>query len=262
MPNHYHLLVETPQANLSRGLGWLQTTYSVRFNRRHQRCGHLFQGRFKAHLGEADSYAKALLRYLHLNPVRPRDKSAPVPRERREALEQYRWSSHRAYLGREAAPAWLCTEWLSFFGQNPKSARREYGRFVVAAFGHVVESPWEGLRLGLVLGGEELLARVRALVKAKPKSDELRWMAHAESGGKRRAAARALAEREKERPLQIWIRVQLGGERRVDVARAYGYKDGSAITHLLKRLAANEAVRRRLTALEAEHVNRASSFKS
>jgi REP element-mobilizing transposase RayT len=64
MPNHYHLLVETPQANLSRGIGWLQTTYSVRFNRRHRRSGHLFQGRFKAHLVEADSYAKTLLRYL------------------------------------------------------------------------------------------------------------------------------------------------------------------------------------------------------
>jgi REP element-mobilizing transposase RayT len=199
MPNHFHLLVETPQANLSRGIGWLQTTYSIRFNRRHKRSGHLFQGRFKAHLVEAKSYAKTVLRYLHLNPVRPRDKSAPVPRERRPALEQYRWSSHRAYLGREAAPAWLCTEWLRFFGRPTASARREYGRFVAAAFGRVVESPWEGLRLGLVLGGEELLARVRALVKAKPKSDERRWTARADRGGKRLAAARALAKREKER---------------------------------------------------------------
>jgi hypothetical protein len=177
-------------------------------------------------------------------------------------LAQYPWSGHRAYLGQKAAPAWLCTEWLSFFGRSAKAARREYRRFIAGAFGKILESPWEGLRLSLVLGGEELLTRVRALVKAKPKSDEIRWTARAESGGKRRAAAQALAGREKEQRLQIWIRVRLGGERRVDVARSYGYKDGSAITHLLKRLAANEAVRRRLTALEAEHAKCASSVKS
>ena len=54
MSNHYHLLIQTPRANLSAAVGWLQTTYSVRFNRRHRRSGHLYQGRFKAHLVEAD----------------------------------------------------------------------------------------------------------------------------------------------------------------------------------------------------------------
>jgi hypothetical protein len=76
------------------------------------------------------------------------------------------------------------------------------------------------------------------------------------------AAAQALAEEQEDRRLQIWLRVRLGGERRVDVNRAYGYKDGSAITHLLKRLAEDDAVQRRLTALEAEHAKRVSSFKS
>ena len=70
MPNHYHLLVQTPRANLSRAIGWLQTTYCMRFNRRHRRCGHLVQGRFKAHLIDADAYARQLVRYVHLNPVR------------------------------------------------------------------------------------------------------------------------------------------------------------------------------------------------
>ena len=69
MPNHYHLIVETPLGNLSRAIGWLQTTYTIRFNRRHRRSGHLFQGRFKAHVVEADSYSMELLRYVHLNPV-------------------------------------------------------------------------------------------------------------------------------------------------------------------------------------------------
>ncbi len=103
MPNHYHLLLQTPRANLSASVGWLQTTYSVRFNRRHRRSGHLFQGRFKAHLVEADAYAQQLVQYIHLNPVRPRDRRQPLPAERRKDLAGYAWSSHRAYagLGRE-----------------------------------------------------------------------------------------------------------------------------------------------------------------
>jgi REP element-mobilizing transposase RayT len=75
MPNHYHLLLETPQPNLSQAVGWLQVTYTVRFNRRHRRSGHLFQGRFKAQLIEADEYAQGLVEYVHLNPVRPRRKN-------------------------------------------------------------------------------------------------------------------------------------------------------------------------------------------
>ena len=66
MPNHYHLLLQTPRANLSDAAGWLQTTYSIRFNRRHRRSEHLFQGRFKAHLVEADGYARALIKSIHL----------------------------------------------------------------------------------------------------------------------------------------------------------------------------------------------------
>ena len=78
-----------------------------RFNRRHRRSGHLYQGRFKAHLVEADGYARQLLKYIHLNPVRPKDKRTPIPVERREELAAYRWSSHPAYaaVAGVAAPA-------------------------------------------------------------------------------------------------------------------------------------------------------------
>ena len=70
-----------PSKKRWRGSGWLQTTYSVRFNRRHRRSGHLFQGRFKAHLVEEDAYARELIKYMHLNPVRPKDKRKPIPPE-------------------------------------------------------------------------------------------------------------------------------------------------------------------------------------
>ena len=104
MPNHYHLLVETPGANLSRGIGWLQTTYTIRFNRRHRRSGHLFQGRFKAHLIETDSYATELLRYLLPSIPSVLGTKARWSRQPGGAtLQAYPWSSHRAYLGQAAA---------------------------------------------------------------------------------------------------------------------------------------------------------------
>jgi len=70
MPNHYHLVIETPRPYLSQAMGWLQTTYTIRFNRRHRRSGHLFQGRFKAHVVDRDAYARTLVCYVHLDPVR------------------------------------------------------------------------------------------------------------------------------------------------------------------------------------------------
>jgi REP element-mobilizing transposase RayT len=105
MPNH--LLLQTPRANLSAAVGWFQTRYSVRFSRRHRRSGHLYQGRFKTHLVEADGYARQLLKYIQLNPVRPKDKRTPIPVARREELAASRWSGHPAYaaVAGVAAPA-------------------------------------------------------------------------------------------------------------------------------------------------------------
>ena len=99
MGNHYHMLVGTPRANLSRGMGWLQATYTARFNARHRRRGHLFAGRYKAQIVEADEYARWLVEYLHLNPVRPVNKRQPLDPARQEELKRYRWSSHGDYAG-------------------------------------------------------------------------------------------------------------------------------------------------------------------
>ncbi|MFQ5847093.1 MAG: transposase [Candidatus Methylomirabilales bacterium] len=90
MPNHVHLLLETGDVVLSRIMQWLGTTYTQYFNRRHHKIGHLFQGRYKAILCDKDAYLLALVRYLHLNPVRAGLVKNPA---------KYRWSSHCAYLG-------------------------------------------------------------------------------------------------------------------------------------------------------------------
>ncbi len=176
----------------ARGLGWAQATWAARFNRRHRRSGHLLQGRFKAHLVDADAYARQLVRYVHLNPVRPRDRRRPVPPERREAFEAYRWSSHRAYAGTAAAgesPQWLSLEWLNYWqeaagrGARLARVRRAYRADLASCFGEPAPSPWAGLRGGLVLGGEELWKMAQALLSGSPRRLESEWAPrHARTG--------------------------------------------------------------------------------
>jgi putative transposase len=236
MANHYHLVLGTPQANLSRAMGWLQTTYTVRFNARHRRSGHLFQGRFKAQLVEADEYARWLVEYVHLNPVRPRQRAAVVPPERAKELAQYRWSSHRAYAGLERRPAtWLCLDWLVYWGGSRRPAQREYRKAMGRAFGREVSNPWQGLRRGLVLGGEELLRKSEQLLEKKGGLEEVRWT-QTEETARVRAHMKTLIEAEGDERVKIWARVRLGNERGVDVAREMGYRSSSAITMLVRRL--------------------------
>ena len=102
MTNHVHLALQAGETPLSAGMQNLGLRYTQHLNARLRRVGHVFQGRFKAFLVDQDAYGLALVRYLHLNPVRARLVRAPAA---------YRWSSHRAYLGREGL-AWLSTDWV------------------------------------------------------------------------------------------------------------------------------------------------------
>jgi len=122
MSNHYHLLIETPQANLSVATQWLNVSYSVYFNKRHRRKGHLFQGRFKAILLDANEYLILLSRYIHLNPVRAKIVTHPL---------EYSWSSYPVFAGKRQKPDWLTTETvLSYFGKEKKEATRNYKSYV------------------------------------------------------------------------------------------------------------------------------------
>ncbi len=240
MPNHYHLVVQTPQANLSQAIGWLQTTYSIRFNRRHRRSGHLFQGRFKAQVVEADAYACRLVVYIHLNPVRPADKGQAIPAARRDFLESFLWSSHRAYAGRcragEIAP-WLSLEWLWYFGGTRRAAQKEYRRRIDDSFGQCVPDPFAGVQGGLVLGSEPLWERVKACVAGSSGQEEIAWSRRASREERRRLVEQCLQE-ETDRRIQIWSHVRLAGERLVDVAARYGFRDGSGVHRVVKRLEA------------------------
>lgn len=236
MPNHYHLLLGTPRGNLSAAVGWLQLTYTARFNARHRRSGHLFQGRFKAQLIDADEYGRWLVEYVHLNPVRPRSKRVGLSAERAAELDQYEWSSHRDYAGLRNKPAdWLCLDWLAYWGTDRHEAQEAYRAEIGRWFGGEKVSPWERLRGGLVLGGEELWARAKRLIENKQGLEEAQWTAR-QATGSLKERVRQLVSAESDDRVKIWARVRLGGERPVEVAREFGYRNQSGITQVLRRL--------------------------
>ena len=145
------------------------TTYSVRLNRRRRPGGHLDLGRLKAHWVDADESTQPLIKTIHLNPVRPKDQRKPIPIVGKGEPGAYRWSSFRAYAGRlkRLAPAWLCLDWLSYFGRIRRAAHVEYRGQIRQMFGQVVTSPCSELRPGgFVLGGEALWERTRKLIGA------------------------------------------------------------------------------------------------
>lgn len=147
MTNHYHLVIETADANLSRGMRQLNGAYTQSFNRVHQRVGHLFQGRYKAILIEKDGYLLEVIRYVLLNPVR-----AHMVR----TAGQYPWSSYRAMINKVAAPDWLAKGWvLGHFGKREATAQKHFINFIRDAKNQTVI--WEQLRQQLYLGDEQFV---------------------------------------------------------------------------------------------------------
>jgi REP element-mobilizing transposase RayT/DNA-binding MarR family transcriptional regulator len=146
MTNHYHLLIETVDPTLARGMRQLNGVYTQEFNRRHSRTGHVFQGRYKAILVERDAYLLELARYVVLNPVR-----AKMGR----TAKDWPWSSYRATAGFEDAPLFLTTDWiLEQFGPSQKKAQAAYRKFVSAGRRVTV---WENLRGQIYLGSDAFI---------------------------------------------------------------------------------------------------------
>lgn len=184
MPNHYHLLAQLGEANLSRAVQWLNVSYSVWFNRRRQRVGYLFQGRFKSVVVDATGWGVALSAYIHLNPVRVarlalgkadrRRETAglgPAPTaslvdERLKVLREFRWSSFDAFTRAGAAPKWLDVESvLKLAGGSPEKRRQNYRSYVENQIrSGLARSPWEELRDRALLGSEEWAAKIKKTV--------------------------------------------------------------------------------------------------
>jgi REP element-mobilizing transposase RayT len=157
MNNHYHLLLETPEGQLSAGMRHLNGTYTQWFNRRHKRVGHVLQGRFKSILVDKDNYLLELCRYIVLNPVRARSVRRP---------QDWPWSSYCATAGRVAAPNWLDVSGvLRIFHRTRVVAQHTYKQFVRE--GIPQDSPWEQVRGQIFLGDEAFLSQMARLVKGK-----------------------------------------------------------------------------------------------
>lgn len=164
MPNHYHLLAETPEANLSQGMRQINGIYTQYFNKRHKQVGHLFQGRYKAILVDKDSYLLELCRYVVLNPVRAGLVGLP---------EEWIWGSYRPTAGLGKTPKFLTVDWiLRLFGNDRQSAREHYRTFVRQGM-MTEKSPWNDLEGQLLLGSKGFVEKVSGLLQEKVDMKEI-----------------------------------------------------------------------------------------
>ncbi len=138
MPNHFHLLARSGEVGVSRSMQRLLSGYALRFNRRHERCGHLFQNRFKSTLVDSQAYLLELVRYIHLNPVRAGLVSL-------DDLDHYPWTGHAALLGRTEIPPWLDARTvLEQFTPELRAAQTCYREFVHAGMAASSQPPPDG----------------------------------------------------------------------------------------------------------------------
>lgn len=153
MDNHYHLLLETPAGNLPQIMRHINGAYTIYFNTKRKRSGHLFQGRYKAILAEKDAYAKELSRYIHLNPVRANMVKAPGA---------HAWSSYQDYVGHRTAPAWLQRDFiLACFGKPISTAQKKYRGFVISLLDLEYESPLNAVAGSMLLGTDNFVQFIK-----------------------------------------------------------------------------------------------------
>ena len=163
MSNHYHLLIETPEGNLSRGMRQLNGIYTQQFNRRHNRVGHAFQGRYKAILVDKDNYLLELSRYIVLNPVRAGMVKGP---------REWQWSSYKETTGYGKGISCLTKDWILIqFGRKREESETRYKEFVRE--GIKAESPWKEVRGQLYLGDENFINRIKKLIRSKETLKEI-----------------------------------------------------------------------------------------
>jgi len=231
MSNHVHLLIQVADVPLSRVMQNLSFRYTRWINRQRGQVGHLFQGRYKAVLVDADAYLLELVRYIHLNPVRAGLVADPVA---------YPWSGHRAYLGLEEIP-WLHTEWvLGQFARRLATCRKRYAAFVAAGMAEGHRSEFHGGDDdGRVLGEDGFVARVlETPIAAPPPAVEAileyvctRYKTTVEEIGEP-ARTRRLAQA---RGVIAWLAVHTGAATLTEVARRF-HRDIATLSQAVRRV--------------------------
>ena len=162
MVNHFHLLLKTPLANLQEFMRHFNICYTSYYNRSHQKTGHLYQGRYKSFLIDADHYLKEVSRYIHLNPLRVKVKSNLIEDEKRRYLKQNSWSSYPGYISPRARESFVrVNEILGYFGGDTSQGRRKYESFVEEGLSKKVENPLERGKGHGVVGAMEFMERIK-----------------------------------------------------------------------------------------------------
>ena len=260
MGNHYHVMVRTPEANLSRAIQWLNISYSVWFNKRHGETGHVFQGRFKSIVVEGEAWGLELSQYVHLNPVRikalgqgkreraadragvSRSPTAEEVKRRLETLRRYRWSSYRAYAGYAGKPAWLdMEEVLARAGGRAKYRETVEDRIRQGE----AETPWEHVKLGIALGTVEFAKTIRDRLKSGREMPEKRGLRkQVDFEDVVAVVERLTGERwpdfcerhgDKRRDLVLWVARRCTGLTLAELGRKAGGMDYAAVTMAVRR---------------------------
>ncbi len=164
MGNHYHLLISTPEGELTKAMHYIGSSYGSYLRRYRGMTGHVFAGRYKSLCVEKESYLLELSRYIHLNPVRAGIVKSP---------EKYPWSSYRYYIGKKMSPDWLSTEWLmDKCGKRLKTRQRKYREYVEAGIENSSKYPVEKIVGQAILGSKEFVKKVlKGLKKTRKLKD-------------------------------------------------------------------------------------------
>lgn len=261
MDNHYHLLIETPKANISQIMQNINTSYTVYINRRYQRSGHLMQGRFKGIIVDKDEYLVSLSRYIHLNPVRAEIVQRP---------EDCKWTSYRAYIENAVNDGLVDKiDTLSYFSKNKGRAAKAYKAFVAGGI-KGGENPFKDIEAGIILGGKGFQEKVMQFldgIKADEELPQLRKLrkkvpidkvikACCDYYGIRELFKRGKGRRD--RQIAIYLSKVMSGEKNIEIGNIFGIK-GPAVSGVIKavegRLDGEERLKREIGQIKERIIN-------
>jgi REP element-mobilizing transposase RayT len=233
MDNHYHLFLETPRSNLSQIMHHINGAYTTYFNVKRDRSGHLFQGRYKAILVDADEYAVELSRYIHLNPVRAG--IVPNPYE-------YKWSSCQYYTGTMKPPGWFEENLiLGYFGKKRKSACKRYRDFVFSVIDKEYKNPLSELTQSIFLGGQDFISEIKAKYLRNKKEDRdiphLRALSKKPEIAEIEKAIDSVFETDSRmnRQMKLYACHRFSGKKLKEIGRHYNISE-SGVTHASRRI--------------------------
>lgn len=234
MDNHYHLLIETPDANLIKAMHTLNTSYTSYFNKRKNRSGHLFQGRYKSILVQADEYLHHLSRYIHLNPVRANLVKDPG---------NYIWSSYSYFISKSKIPTWLTTDFiLNCFDKDERKAKTLYKDFVLAGIGQQPTVIRDNIKAGFILGEKDFVEWVKeTFIKHIEEDEEIPVLKQL----KTRITPEKIKEKVEEeikdkklgRKVGIYLSRKYTGKKLKEIASIYGKVGDTGVSQIYLRVA-------------------------